>query len=145
GTHGVVHDGSPNGIYTQICKTEFNMGHPAWGPGRWSREGGSDFNDVTATTNWSRTQYDKVIVHLITGPNNYMPAWFTGGSFTPAEMDIMLKDLVNEIMTFNDNKSKVDVWNVANEVFDNDGTYRNMRWNDMGWEDDASGLSGTDK
>jgi endo-1,4-beta-xylanase len=44
----------------------------------------------------------------------------------------------------NDNKSKVDYWHVVNEVFENDGVYRNMKWNDMGWEEDASGLTGID-
>ncbi len=144
-THGVAYDGSPNGIYTALCKSEFNIGQATWGPGRWSKDGPSNFNDVNAVINWSHGQYDKVMTMLITGPNNYMPAWFTEGTFTPTEMDDMLKDLIEEIMTVNDNKSKVDVWNVANELFNNDGTYRNMKWNDMGWEDDASGLKGTNK
>ena len=145
-TQGIAFDGSPNQIYTQLCKKEFNMGQAAWGPGRWSKDGPSNFNDVNTVINWSRGQYDKVMAHLITGPNNYMPDWFVNGTFAPTEMDNMLKNLVAEIMTVNDNKTKVDVWNVANELFNNDGTYRtNMRWNDMGWEDDASGLKGTDK
>lgn len=144
-THGAIFDGSPNGIYTKTCLEQFNVGQATWGPGRWKREGGSDFNDVNAVINWSRPRYDKVMAMLIVGPNNYMPAWFTSGTFTPAEMDVMLKNLITELMTSNDNKSKVDVWNVANELFNEDGTYRNMKWNDMGWEDDASGLKGTDK
>ncbi len=74
-----------------------------------------------------------------------MPDWFKNGTFTPAEMDVLLKNLVKEFMETNDNKNKVDIWGVANEVFNNEGTYVNMKWNDMGWEDDASGLTGTDK
>lgn len=144
-THGIAFDNSPNGIYTELCKGEFNVGQATWGPGRWSKDSPSNFNDVNAVINWSHGQYNKVMTMLITGPDNYMPAWFTGGTFTPTEMDDMLKELVEEIMTVNDNKSKVDVWNVANELFNNDGTYRNMKWNDMGWEDDESGLTGTNK
>ncbi|WP_345947607.1 DUF4998 domain-containing protein [Mucilaginibacter sp. PAMB04274] len=144
-THGVVNDGSPNGIYKQICDNEFNFGQASWGGTRWKRDGGSDFNDVNAVINWSKAHYNKVFAQLIVGPNGYMPDWFKNGTFTPAEMDGLLKGLVKEFMETNDNKSKVDVWGVANEVFSNDGTYVNMKWNDMGWEDDASGLTGTDK
>src|SRR5690606_35101731 len=47
-THGVVYDGSPNSIYTKLCKDEFNIGQATWGPGRWSKDGPSNFNDVNA-------------------------------------------------------------------------------------------------
>jgi len=142
---GVIYDASPNGVYTDFCKREFNIGQATWGPSRWSITGPSNFNDVNAVINWSRQQYDKVMAMLIVGPDNYMPSWFTTGNFTPEEMDVMLKNLVAEIMTSNDNKTKVDEWCVANELFNNDGTYRTMKWNDMGWEDDASGLTGSDQ
>jgi GH35 family endo-1,4-beta-xylanase len=144
-THGVINDASPNGIYTEICKKEFNVGQASWGGTRWKQEGSSDFNDVNATINFSKANYNKVFAQLIVGPNGYMPDWFKNGTFTPIEMDGLLKGLVKEFMETNDNKNKVDVWGVANEVFGNDGTYVNMKWNDMGWEDDASGLTGTDK
>lgn len=144
-THGVVNDPSPNKIYTEICKNEFNFGQASWGGTRWRQVPPSDFNDVNATINFSKTNYNKVFAQLIVGPNGYMPDWFKNGSFTPAQMDVMLKGLVKEFMETNDNKTKVDVWGVANEVFGNDGTYVNMKWSEMGWEDDASGLTGTDK
>lgn len=145
-THGVINDGSPNQIYSDICSREFNIGQATWGAtGRWKREGNSNFDAVNPVINWSRSKYDKVMAMLLVGPNNYMPAWFNDGVFTPDEMDVMLKGLVYEIMESNGNKSKVDVWCVANELFNNDGTYRTMTWNDMGWEDDASGLTGTDQ
>ncbi|WP_461790459.1 endo-1,4-beta-xylanase [Pedobacter sp.] len=144
-THGVINDPSPNGIYKNICQNMFNFGQAAWGPSRWKREGGSDFNDANAVINWSKTNYGKVFLHLIAGRDAYMPTWFTTGTFTPTEMDVMLKNLVTEVMTTNDNKTKVDYWNVANELFDTNGLYETMKWNDMGWEDDASGLTGADK
>jgi GH35 family endo-1,4-beta-xylanase len=144
-THGVVNDGSPNGIYKEICKNEFNFGQASWGGTRWRQVPPSDFNDVNATINFSKTNYNKVFAQLIVGPNGYMPDWFKNGTFTPIEMDNLLKGLVKEFMETNDNKNKVDVWGVANEVFSNDGTYVNMKWSEMGWEDDASGLTGTDK
>jgi GH35 family endo-1,4-beta-xylanase len=144
-THGVIHDGSPNGIYTNIVQKEFNIGQAAWGATRWSKDSPSDFNDANDVINWSRPRFDKVTLIGLVGPNNYMPTWFRNGDFTPEEMDDLLKNLIYEIMESNDNKSKVDVWCVANELFNENGTYRTMKWNDMGWEDDASGLTGTDQ
>ncbi|WP_256013907.1 endo-1,4-beta-xylanase [Desertivirga xinjiangensis] len=147
-THGVVNDGSPNGIYTRICKNEFNFGQASWGGTRWRQTPPSDFNDVNAVINFNKANYEKVFAQLIVGPNVYMPDWFKTGTFTPAQMDVLLRGLVQEFMETNDNKSKVGFWGVANEVFNNEGTYRaasDMKWADMGWEDDASGLTGTDK
>src|SRR5690606_36827103 len=109
-----------------------------WGPTRWSRDSPSNFNDVNAVINWSEGKFDKIFVHLILGRDVYMPAWFNEGTFTPTEMDDLMKSLVRELMESNDNKSKVDIWNVANELFNGDGTYRTMKWNEMGREDDAS-------
>jgi GH35 family endo-1,4-beta-xylanase len=145
-TDGVVYDGSPNGIYTNICKTEFNVGEATWGATRWAQNGApSNFDDVNAVINWCRPQYDKVMAMALVGPNNYMPAWFNNGTYTPAQMDGLLKSLIYEIMDSNSNKTKVDIWDVANELFNEDGTYKTMAWNNMGWEDDASGLKGTDQ
>ncbi|WP_113639548.1 endo-1,4-beta-xylanase [Nubsella zeaxanthinifaciens] len=144
--YGIAVDGSPNGIYTALSKKEYNMGQAYWGATRWVRVGGSDFSQLNTCINWFKANNGKAWVTLLTGPDNYMPDWFVNGAFTPAEMDLMLRNLVNEMMESNDNKNKIDIINVANELFNNDGTYRtNMRWNDMGWEDDASALSGTDK
>jgi GH35 family endo-1,4-beta-xylanase len=144
--YGIAVDGSPNGIYTSLSKNEYNMGQAYWGATRWVRNGGSDFSQLNTCINWFKTNNGKAWVTLLTGPDNYMPDWFVNGSFTATEMDVMLRNLVNEMMESDDNKNKIDIINVANELFNNDGTYRtNMRWNDMGWEDDASGLSGTDK
>ena len=144
--YGVGNDGSPSGIYSLLSKNEFNMGQAYWGATRWVRNGGSDFSQLNTCINWFKANNGKAWVTLLTAPDNYMPDWFVNGTFASTEMDVMLRNLVNEMMESNGNKDKIDIINVANEVFNNDGTYRtNMRWNDMGWEDDASGLTGTDK
>src|SRR5690606_11382892 len=109
-THGVINDGSPNGTYSNIVQREFNIGQAAWGATRWSKDAPSNFNDANAVINWSRSRFDKVTLIGLVGPNNYMPAWFRNEAFTPQEMDDLLKNLINEIMESNDNKSKVDVW-----------------------------------
>lgn len=144
-TDGVINDWSPNGIYTEIAKREFNLGQAAWGATRWHYGSPSDFREANAVVNWCKSNNKTVELIGIVGPDNYMPSWFNDGSFTPHQMDSLLRSLVYEIMESNNNKSKVDVWCVANELFKDDGTYRNMKWNEMGWETDASGLTGEAK
>jgi endo-1,4-beta-xylanase len=144
---GVILDQSPNGIYTTIAEKEFNLGTATWGAGwgGWTSESTYDFTNVNVIINWCKANNQKVIMHNILGSATYMPDWFNNGSFTPKQLNTFLKDLIDNFMDSNDNKDKVDIWDVANELFNNDGTYRDMRWNDMGWEDDASGLAGADK
>lgn len=145
-SHGVIFDGSPAGIYTQIAKSEFNLGQATWWPaGGWKGENSYDFADVNAVINWCKANDQYVMQHNILGPDNYMPDWFVNGSFSASKMDNMLKDLITQLMNSNDNKSKVNVWDVMNEAFNEDGTYRDMKWNDMGWEDDVSGLPSGEK
>jgi GH35 family endo-1,4-beta-xylanase len=85
-------------------------------------------------------------VHMLVGPDNYNPAWLVEGSWTKQQLNGLLKKQIYSIMDANDNKNKVDVWNVINEVFEDDGTYRtNMVWNQLGWENDNSLLTGEEK
>jgi endo-1,4-beta-xylanase len=85
-------------------------------------------------------------MHMLVGPDIYMPNWLINGNKTPEQLDKLLQNLIYSIMDSNDNKDKVSVWNVANELFDDDGTYRtNMVLRKMGWEDDNSGLTEGDK
>jgi GH35 family endo-1,4-beta-xylanase len=60
-------------------------------------------------------------------------------------MDDMLKDMIYQTLESNSNKTKLDYINVANELFNDDGTYRNMKWNQLGWESDVSGIAGSSK
>jgi GH35 family endo-1,4-beta-xylanase len=142
-SHGVIQDGSPGNIYTQLARDEFNLGQATWGAawGGWNDENVYDFNGVNAVINWCLSNHQTVMVHNILGNNTYMPDWFINGSYTPEQMEVMLQNLVSHFMESNNNKSKVAIWDVVNEAFsDQNGTYREMKWNDMGWEDDASGL-----
>jgi len=66
-----------------------------------------------------------------------------------------LNHWISAAMQSNNNASKVDYWNVVNEAFMWDGSYwKNLAsdanankcpWQDMGWETDNSGLTGTAK
>ncbi|MFD5710526.1 endo-1,4-beta-xylanase [Streptomyces pharetrae] len=54
------------------------------------------------------------------------PSWLTGGSFTPAELRTILQNHISTEMTRY--KGKVAAWDVVNEAFNEDGTYRQSLW-----------------
>ena len=145
---GVLTDMSPGNVYTNTSAAEFNLGQTTWYPAwdGWNQNGIHNFAGVNGVINWSKDQDQTVMIHMLTGPDNYMPDWFKNNSWSVAEMDSLLKQMIYSIMDSNDNKNKVDVWNIMNEAFEQNGSYRtNMKWTGLGWEDDESGLTGTDQ
>ena len=137
-----------NEKYQGIIKTEFSTGQSLWYPawGGWMAEKQYDFKEFNANVNWMKANNISPTMHMLVGPNNYMPDWLLNGNWQNAQLDSLLRGMIHNIMDTNDNKTKVDVWNVANELFDDDGTYRtNMIWRQLGWENDKSGLVGDAK
>ena len=58
--------------------------------------------------------------------HNQNPAWLTGGDFTPAQLRAILrKHIFDEVGHF---KGRIWQWDVANEVFNEDGTLRDTIW-----------------
>ena len=124
---------------------EFNCGQSLWyaGFGGWKAEKEFDFKDVNMGINLFLDHKISPHIHMLVGPDNYMPEWLTKGEWTPTQLDELLKSEIFAIMSSNNNAEKVDIWNITNELFEEDGSYRgNMVWNKMGWEDDQSGLTG---
>jgi GH35 family endo-1,4-beta-xylanase len=144
---GVIHDLSPEQAYSRIAAEEFNLGQVTWYPAwdSWNYGAPHNFQPVNAVINWCREQEQEVMLHMLVGPDDYMPAWFVEGEWSEGEMDSLLQDLIAQLVLTNDNHQKVAVWNVANEVLENGGKYREMKWNKLGWEEDRSGLSGSDQ
>ena len=137
-----------NDKYQSIIKTEFNTGQSLWYPawGGWLSGNLYDFKEFNANVNWMKANNISPTMHMLVGPDNYMPDWLLNGTWQQAQLDTMLRQMIYSIMDNNDNKTKVDIWNVANELFDDDGTYRtNMIWRQLGWENDNSGLTGDDQ
>jgi len=86
------------------------------------------------------------MMHMLFGPNGYLPEWFKNGNWTNAEMEAMMEGLIQEIMESNDNATKVEVWNVINEAISWDGDlWEESKWLQLGYEADQSGLSGDEK
>ena len=70
-----------------------------------------------------------------------------GTNYTSNELDEILESYIQNILVTNQNKEKIDALNVINEIFDKNGNYRSsgngnedVKWMDIGFEDDNSGL-----
>ena len=132
--------------YLGITEKEFNASQVLFyaGFGGWPSEENFDFTNFNESINWLEERNIESHLHMLFGPDQYMPDWLKNESWTPEELDALMQSLIQNIMNANDNKNKVEVWNVINELFrDEDGAYRtDMVWNQMGMEPDASGLTG---
>ncbi len=106
-----------------------------------------DFSQFNTTVNWFEDQGLVQMAHLLVGPNHYYPEWFINGSYTNQELENIMEDYIREIMLSNHNDIKVDVWNVINESqwLDGGAPYSGTIWNQLGREEDQSGLTGADK
>jgi len=133
--------------YADIAKMEFSAGQSLWYAkwDGWLGEREYNFANLNKVVNFMDENKITSQVHMIVGPDFYMPEWLLEGTWSTDELDLLLKDLIFAMMDDNDNKSKVDTWNVVNEAFNQDGSYSEMFWNQMGWEEDTSGLTGEDK
>ena len=110
---------------------------------------------LNALVNWGLAHHQETLHHMLIGPNNYFPVWFWKNNYTAAELDQLLKRYITTLMTANDNKRKMDNWNIFNEMFaykadsgkyQKDGSERwNCVWTRMGFEADQSGLTGKAK
>ena len=72
---------------------------------------------LSALVNWGRDHQQKTLHHMMIGPNQYFPQWFWKNNYTAAELDQILKRYITTLMTANDNKLKIDGWNISNEMF----------------------------
>ena len=113
----------------------------------WSGFKQYDFSQFNTTVNWFEDRGLVQIAHLLVGPNHYYPEWFTDDSYTNKQLENIMEDYIREVMHSNHNGSKIDIWNVVNETLWLKGgaPYAGTIWNQLGWEEDRSGLSGSDK
>ena len=58
--------------------------------------------------------------------HNQLPDWLTAGSFSSAELKTILKDHITTEMSRY--KGKIYAWDVVNEAFNDDGTWRESIW-----------------
>ena len=54
------------------------------------------------------------------------PSWLTNGSWTPAELSRLMNDhIATEVGRY---QGRLATWDVVNEPFNEDGTYRQTLW-----------------
>jgi len=141
-----------------VIDREFNLlqttAYPAWDT--WTGTGMNNvaFNlaNTNRVINRAKEKGQKTVVHLLAGSPTYFPAWMNQASPTPTELEALLSRWITFAMNDNENRLKVDYWNVVNEAFMWNGKYWDSSsaantnpWDKMGWEEDKSGLTGTAK
>jgi GH35 family endo-1,4-beta-xylanase len=132
--------------FVKIANEEYQIGQALWfgNYGGWNAIGQYNFSQSNEIINWLEGNGKQSFGTFWFGNDIYWPQWFLDGTYTSQQLEDMMTDIINSQMETNSNKTKVDFWHVANEVFENDGSYRTMQWNNMGWENDASGLTGSE-
>lgn len=133
--------------YLEITKKEFNVSQVLYyaGFGGWPARDTYDFTALNSATNWLLENDMDVHLHMLFGPDQYMPAWLKSATWTPQELDSLMQEYIQTVMETNDNKNKIGIWNVINELFEDNGSYRSdMVWSQMGFEEDSSGLVGSE-
>ncbi|MBN1759241.1 MAG: endo-1,4-beta-xylanase [Chitinispirillaceae bacterium] len=138
-----------------VIRDEFGLvqttAYPAWGvwTGNAQNPKVFDFTDMNKVIDWAQSNNKKTCIHLIAGSGTYFPEWFNTGNWTTAQVEEQFNSWITAVVTSNGNSTKVDYWNVVNEAFTWDGNYwpdsTQCRWQQLGWEDDKSGLSGSAK
>ena len=135
--------------------------YPAWDGGFWPKNKPKSLDDFEIKTefldelvNWGVDNGFHIMHHCLIFPNKYFPQWFSKTNYSAEELDFIIEKFVTEVLTANNNKNKIDVFNVINEIFamGKSGNYRvsgdekeDCKWMDMGFEKDKSGLTGEAK
>ena len=133
--------------------------YPAWDFGFWPKQKPKliqDFNfnidGLSELVNWGIENNMYLIHHCLFFPNKYFPNWFWEARYNSSELDQILNIFIEKVLVTNKNGEKIDALNVINEIFDKNGNYRpsgngneDVKWMDIGYEEDNSGLSGQQK
>ena len=84
-----------------------------------------DYAEADRLVRFARDHGQKVRGHTLVW-HSQNPAWLEEGDFTPAELRQILREHVTE--TVRHFKGKVWHWDVVNEIFNDDGTWRDTIW-----------------
>ena len=84
-----------------------------------------DYAAADRLIQFARANNQKVRGHVLVW-HSQNPAWLNEGTFTPAELREILRKHVTE--TARHFKGKIWHWDVVNEIFNDDGTWRDTIW-----------------
>ncbi|MFF9853073.1 endo-1,4-beta-xylanase [Streptomyces litmocidini] len=110
--------------YLKLLGSEFGQTTPG-NAMKWEttepRRGVFDFTAAEEVMTFAKEHHQKVRGHTLVW-HNQLPAWLTQGTWTAAELRAVLKNHIQtEVRHF---KGRVIHWDVVNEAFNEDGTYR---------------------
>lgn len=138
------------------CNTVTVMCYPGWG--RWdeTKRHVYHLDEFSSQVQEMKKQKMTVTAHMLLGWDQYFPAWYKGNDFPADTLDAIMKSWLKGIIQYKGNDTLVDVWNIVNEAIswngiggywpDNNTDHMNAcEMQRMGYEPDASGLTGVQK
>ncbi|MET9446304.1 endo-1,4-beta-xylanase [Streptomyces cinerochromogenes] len=118
------------GTYGDITGTQFSAVTPGnamkWGSVEPAR-GSFDWTEADQIVAFAQAHHQQVRGHTLVW-HNQNPSWLTNGSWTSAQLSGLLHDHIDtEVGRY---KGRIAAWDVVNEPFNEDGTYRSDLWYD---------------
>ncbi|MBB4793314.1 MULTISPECIES: endo-1,4-beta-xylanase [Streptomyces] len=125
-----VSGGKLNGTYADIASGQFSSVTPdnamKWGSVEPSR-GSYNWAEADQIVAFAQAHNQQVRGHTLVW-HSQNPNWLTNGSWTAAQLRTVLQDhITTEVTRY---KGKLAAWDVVNEAFNEDGTYRSTIWYD---------------
>lgn len=116
------------GPYGDLAGTQFNSLTPGnamkWGSVEPAR-GSYNWAEADQIVNFAEAHGQQVRGHTLVW-HNQNPDWLTNGTWTPAQLGRLLDDhIALEVGRY---KGRLAAWDVVNEPFNEDGTYRQTLW-----------------
>jgi endo-1,4-beta-xylanase len=116
------------GTYGDLAGTQFNSLTPGnamkWGSVEPTR-GSYDWAEADQIVNFAEAHGQQVRGHTLVW-HSQNPSWLTNGTWTQAQLSQLLNDhIALEVGRY---KGRLAAWDVVNEPFNEDGTYRQTLW-----------------
>ncbi|MFI7402690.1 endo-1,4-beta-xylanase [Streptomyces sp. NPDC049541] len=118
------------GTYGDLAGAQFNSLTPGnamkWGSVEPNR-GSFDWAEADRIVAFAQAHNQQVRGHTLVW-HNQNPSWLTNGNWTAAQLSSLLQNHIStEVGRY---KGKITAWDVVNEPFNEDGTYRSDLWYD---------------
>ncbi|MER6417474.1 endo-1,4-beta-xylanase [Streptomyces sp. NPDC001137] len=119
-----------SGTYGDLAGAQFNSLTPGnamkWGSVEPTR-GSFDWTEADRIVAFAQAHNQQVRGHTLVW-HNQNPNWLTNGNWTAAQLGSLLQNhITTEVGRY---KGKITAWDVVNEAFNEDGTYRSDLWYD---------------
>ena len=84
---GMLYDQAYDSLDRAIFNEEVNAGQVTWYPGfsGWNDAFEYDFSELEHEVNYVHDRGIPVMMHMLVGPDNYLPDWFKNGVLFPYE------------------------------------------------------------